>query len=194
MRMPGSICVYCGSRYGVSPDYEALAVEVGTAIARAGMTLVYGGGQVGLMGSTARAALDEGGRVVGIIPAHLDDIEVSQTGLTELHVVADMHTRKRMMFDRSDAFLVLPGGLGSLDEFFEITTWAQLGLHDKPILLLDHKGYWQPLLDLVDHVIHEGFAAPASRELFRTAGSVAEVFEALGAAPEPRRVARANLI
>lgn len=194
MRMPGSICVYCGSRFGASPDFAALAEAVGTAVARAGMTLVYGGGQVGLMGSTARAALAAGGKVVGIIPGHLDAIEVSQTGLTELHVVADMHTRKRMMFDRSDAFLVLPGGLGSLDEFFETATWAQLGLHDKPILLLDHKGYWRPLLDLVDHVIAEGFAAPESRALFRTVGSVAEVFEALGAAPEPRRESRGELI
>jgi len=151
-----SICVYCGSRKGAGDEYARLAESVGASIAAAGLTLVYGGGQVGLMGIAARAALATGGKVIGVIPEHLDTIEIAQTGLSELHVVADMHTRKRMMFDRSDAFLVLPGGLGSLDEFIEVTTWAQLDLHDRPILLLNHRGYWNPLLDLLRRVVQQG--------------------------------------
>ncbi|RMD88934.1 MAG: TIGR00730 family Rossman fold protein [Alphaproteobacteria bacterium] len=188
-----SICVYCGSRFGASPRYRALAEAVGGAIAAAGLTLVYGGGQVGLMGVVARAALAAGGRVIGIIPGHLDEIEVSQQGLSELHVVPDMHTRKRMMFDRSDAFLVLPGGLGTLDEFIEVTTWSQLDLHDRPIILLNHEGYWDPLLGLIDHVIREGFAGPESAHLFTVAGSVEEVFKILLVSERPRHAAHPDL-
>ncbi|GAB4574958.1 MAG: TIGR00730 family Rossman fold protein [Rhodothalassiaceae bacterium] len=171
-----SICVYCGSRTGVRESYAALARKTGRSIAARGMTLVYGGGQVGLMGLSARAALEAGGRVIGIIPEHLDRIEIAQTGLSELHVVRDMHIRKKMMFDRSDAFLVLPGGLGTLDEFIEVTTWSQLDLHDRPIYLLDHEGYWQKLLALIDHVIAEGFASETSRSLFRVVPTLDALF------------------
>ncbi len=188
-----SICVYCGSRFGAGPGYRDLAESVGTAIAATGLTLVYGGGQVGLMGVVARAALAAGGRVVGIIPGHLDKVEISQTGLSELHVVPDMHTRKRMMFDRSDAFLVLPGGLGTLDEFIEVTTWSQLDLHDRPIVILNHEGYWDPLLALLRHVIDEGFAGEESLRLFSVARSLDEVFEILAVSERPRHAAHPDL-
>lgn len=171
-----SICVYCGSRPGARDDYAAIAEKTGRQIAEKGMALVYGGGQVGLMGITARAALKANGKVIGIIPEHLDQIEIAQTGLTELYVVKDMHTRKRMMFDRSDAFLVLPGGMGTLDEFIEVTTWSQLDLHKKPIYLLDHHGYWQPLLSLLRHVVDEGFASEASLSLFKQVRTLSEMF------------------
>lgn len=186
-----SICVYCGSRPGARPDYADLAVTTGETLAQSGITLVYGGGQVGLMGLTARAALNAGGRVVGIIPEHLDRIEIAQTGLSELHVVADMHTRKRMMFDRSDAFVVLPGGMGTLDEFIEVLTWSQLDLHNKPIFLLNHKGYWVPLLNLLDHVVKEGFASSQNLNLFQCVDNIEAIFdniEDLSTASTPARI------
>jgi len=189
-----ALCIYCGSRTGARPGYSALAEATGEQAAARGITLVYGGGQVGLMGVAARAALDAGGRVVGIIPEHLDRIEIAQTGLTELHVVKDMHTRKRMMFDRSDAFLVLPGGIGTLDEFIEVTTWSQLGLHEKPILLLDHEGYWQPWLTLLRHIVKEGFADESTPDLFRVVHDLEEAFEVLAHSPAPRREAHPDLI
>ena len=189
-----SLCVYCGSRPGNRPGYRMLAESLGRETAKRGMTLVYGGGQVGLMGLAARAALANGGRVVGIIPEHLDEVEIAQTGLSELHVVKDMHTRKRMMFERSDAFLVLPGGMGTLDEFIEMTTWSQLGLHDKPILLLDHEGYWQPLIDLIEHVIAEGFASPSNLELFSVVADLEEAFDILARAPVTQRETHPDLI
>lgn len=189
-----SICIYCGSRTGVGDEYARLAESVGASIAAAGLTLVYGGGQVGLMGIAARAAIDGGGTAIGIIPEHLDTIEIAQTGLSELHVVADMHTRKRMMFDRSDAFLVLPGGLGSLDEFFEVTTWAQLDLHDKPILLLNHNGYWEPLLDLLRHLVEQGFAGESSFDLFTTVPDLDSAFQQLALTDKPRHKAHPDLI
>jgi len=189
-----SICVYCGSRKGAGDEYARLAESVGASIAAAGLTLVYGGGQVGLMGIAARAALATGGKVIGVIPEHLDTIEIAQTGLSELHVVADMHTRKRMMFDRSDAFLVLPGGLGSLDEFIEVTTWAQLDLHDRPILLLNHRGYWNPLLDLLRHVVQQGFAAESSFDLFTAVPDLDSAFRHLALTDKPRHAAHPDLL
>lgn len=189
-----SICVYCGSRTGAGDGYARLAESVGASIAAAGLTLVYGGGQIGLMGLTARAALDAGGKVIGIIPEHLDTIEIAQTDLSELHVVADMHTRKRMMFDRSDAFLVLPGGLGSLDEFFEVLTWAQLDLHDRPVLLLNHHGYWEPLMALVRHVVEQGFADRSSFDLFTAVPDLDSVFQQLALTDKPRHPAHPDLI
>ena len=189
-----SICIYCGSRTGVGDEYARLAESVGASIAAAGLTLVYGGGQVGLMGIAARAAIDGGGTVIGIIPEHLDTIEIAQTGLSELHVVADMHTRKRMMFDRSDAFLVLPGGLGSLDEFFEVLTWAQLDLHDKPILLLNHHEFWEPLMDLLRHVMAQGFAGESSFDLFTTVPDLDSAFQQLALSDKPRHAAHPDLL
>src|SRR5207249_47919 len=145
------LCVYCGSSDRVDEVYRQAAVELGHALARHGVELVYGGGRVGLMGLCADAALAAGGRVTGIIPRHLHDFEIGHHGLTELHVVESMHERKRMMFELADAVAVLPGGLGTLDETFEVITWRQLRLHDKPIVVVDIAGYWQPFQDLVEH-------------------------------------------
>jgi len=194
MRSTTSLCVYCGSRTGKGSGYRSLADSLGREIAARNITLVYGGGQVGLMGVAARAALKGGGRVIGIIPEHLDEVEIAQTGLSELHVVRDMHTRKRMMFDRSDAFLVMPGGMGTLDEFIEVTTWSQLGLHDKPILLLDHEGYWRPLLDLFAHIIANGFASPTALELFTVVQTLDEAFRHIEDRQHPRQEAHSDLI
>ncbi|WP_281302007.1 MULTISPECIES: TIGR00730 family Rossman fold protein [unclassified Iodidimonas] len=188
-----SVCVYCGSRAGVHQDYAQLAEDTGKILAKAGITLVYGGGQVGLMGLMARAAMKEGGSVVGIIPEHLDQVEIAQSGLSELHIVTDMHSRKRMMFDRSDAFIVLPGGMGTLDEFIEVLTWSQLDLHDKPIFLLNHKGYWEPLLALLRHVTAEGFANPSNLDLFITAPDLDYVLDIMNDMAEPKTPAKADL-
>ncbi len=154
--------------------------------------MIYGGGHIGLMGICADAALDAGGEVIGVIPVHLHDIEVGHRGLTELHVTPDMHTRKFKMFELSDAFAVLPGGLGTLDEAFEIITWRQLGLHGKPIVVVNIAGYWSPLLAMIDHIVATGFAASDNRELFTTVDSVAAVVPTLRAAPEVTMDARSK--
>ncbi|MGQ0567893.1 MAG: TIGR00730 family Rossman fold protein [Gemmobacter sp.] len=157
-----SVCVFCGSRPGTDPAHAEAARATGRMIARTGWRLVYGAGDVGLMGEVARAASDAGGRTLGVIPIHLIAREQA-TGskgrdLTQFVVTEDMHERKKVMFMNSDAVVVLPGGAGSLDEFFEVLTWRQIGLHSKPIYLLDVNGYWQPLARLIDHVIAQGFA------------------------------------
>lgn len=154
---PASLCLFCGSRTGHDPAHAALATELGVRLAQAGITLVYGGGALGLMGVAARAALDAGGKVVGVIPAYLSRVEVAQPGLTELVVVDTLQQRKQVMAARSDAFLALPGGIGTLDELLEMMTWSQLGEHVKPTWLLGHKGYWQPFQALLRHVIDAGF-------------------------------------
>lgn len=179
-----SICVYCGASSRVDETYKAVAHEMGTELGRRRLQMVYGGGRVGLMGICADAALAAGGRVVGIIPGHLQSLEVGHGGLSEQHVVDSMHSRKRMMVDRSDAFVALPGGLGTLDETFEVLTWRQLRLHDKPIVLLNVAGYWDPLLALIDHMIEAGFAQPAHRRLFAVADGVESALDALSRAPE----------
>lgn len=170
-----SICVYCGSRMGNKPTYAKLAREIGEIMAKEEIDLVYGGGSIGLMGVVADSVIDNGGKVFGYIPEHLDDLEVSYTRATKMTVVPNMHVRKFSMFADADAFLVLPGGLGSLDECFEIITWAQLGLHNKPIILLNHENYWHPLISLIDHVINEGFADKTTADLFRIVNDVKEV-------------------
>jgi uncharacterized protein (TIGR00730 family) len=161
-----SVCVFCGARPGANPALVQAARDLGAAIGESGRTLVFGGGRVGLMGELARATREAGGHVAGFIPEHLERAERADKTLPELHVVPDMHTRKLRMFERADAFCVLPGGLGTLDETFEILTWRQLGLHDKPIALLNAGGFWDPLLALVDRIIGEGFAHVENRRLF----------------------------
>lgn len=158
------ICVYCGSRDGGDPAFAAAAEAVGAGVAGRGMGLVYGAGDVGLMGRVATAALSAGGPVVGVIPDHLKAREVDKSDLTELIVVDDMHQRKMLMFNRSDAFVALPGGPGTLDELIELLTWRQLGLHDRPAHLLNLKGYWDPLLALIDSTIANGFAEAGFRD------------------------------
>ncbi len=158
-----SICVFCGSRPGVHPAYAEDARALGRLIAAEGWRLVYGAGDVGLMGETARAAQQAGARTLGVIPTHLMRREQGKRDLTTLIVTEDMHERKKVMFMNSDAIVVLPGGAGTLDEFFEVLTWRQIGLHHKPIYLLNTNDYWNPLEALTDHVIAQGFAEDAMR-------------------------------
>ena len=163
-RRPHRICVYCASNDGVRPTYLAAARALGALIARHGSTLVYGGGRTGLMGAVADSALASGGHVVGVMPHGLVEREVAHRQLSALHVVDSMHERKAMMVEMADAFITLPGGLGTLEELFETWTWAQLGVHGKPVGLLDVDGYWQPLLQMMDHIEREGFLRAAPRE------------------------------
>lgn len=154
---PFSVCVYCGSRLGAKPAYRALARRLGTAIGQRGWQLVYGGGRAGLMGEVAEATLAAGGRVVGVIPASLMKLEVGHAGLSELHVVETMHQRKQMMAERSQAFVAMPGGIGTFEELFEVWTWRHLGYHDRPLGLLETAGYWAPMVSFLQHAVAEGF-------------------------------------
>jgi uncharacterized protein (TIGR00730 family) len=182
----GRLCVYCGSSGEVDPRYRGAASELGTRLAGAGIGLVYGGGRVGLMGLLADAALAAGGEVIGVIPARLRDAELAHTGASELVVVQSMHERKRVMAEKADAFAILPGGIGTLDETFETVSWKQLGLHDKPILLADIDGYWAPLRVLLDHIVTKGFASSSSHELLRVVPSIEALMAALDADQSPR--------
>lgn len=168
-----SICVFCGSRSGNSPAYAEAARATGRVIAKSGCRLVFGAGDVGLMGEVATAAIAAGAPTLGVIPVHLLNRERKKRDMTNIVVTEDMHERKKVMFMNSDAVVVLPGGAGSLDEFFEILTWAQIGLHQKPIYLLDVGGYWQPLIALLAHIVDEGFADPSMLGLFTALPDVA---------------------
>lgn len=181
-----SLCIYCGSSSGADPRHARAAATLGRLLGEACIELVYGGGNIGLMGIVADAALEAGGRVTGIIPTDLKRIELAHGGLDELVVVESMHDRKRRMFERADAFAVLPGGVGTLDETFEIITWRQLGLHGKPIVIIDADGYWRPLIDLIEHTIAAGFTGPAIRDLFIVVDRVEDVLPAINALPETR--------
>jgi len=181
-----SVCVYCGSSNRVDPKFLDAATELGRLLGEAGLRLIYGGGRIGLMGRVADGVLAAGGTVLGIIPGHLHDREVAHPGVSELMVVDTMHERKQLMAEHADAFVVLPGGYGTLDEMFEIITWRQLGLHDKPLVLVDLFGYWAPLAQLLDTIIDTGFAQPECRQLYRTVTSVAEILPALDEAQPPR--------
>lgn len=158
-----SVCIYCGSGDGHNPAYLASAEELGESLAQSGLGLVYGGGSTGLMGAAASAALKAGGHVTGIIPQFLVDRERAHTDVSELIVTKDMHERKWTMFERADAFVALPGGIGTLEELIEILTWAQLGRHDKPIVILNIEGFWDHLSALIDHMNAEGFLHSLSR-------------------------------
>ena len=174
-----SICVYCGSRPGKDPVYAAEADALGQALAAEGWRLVYGAGDVGLMGIIARAAQAAGGDTFGVIPVHLLQREVGKTDLTRFVVTETMHERKKVMLMNADAVVVMPGGPGSLDEFFEVLTWRQLGLHDKPIVLLDAGGYWGPLRALLAHVVEQGFADASLLEFVQSASSASETMALL---------------
>ena len=173
------VAVFCGSSPGASPAYRAAAVELGTALAAARVGLVYGGGNGGLMGAVAEAVAAGGGDVVGIIPAALQPREISGTTVGELRIVPDMHTRKRMMFDEADAFIALPGGFGTLEELLEMITWQQLGLHTKPVGVLDTAGFYGPLLSFFDAAVEAGFIAPASRRIVCAAATPAALLATL---------------
>jgi uncharacterized protein (TIGR00730 family) len=179
-----SVCVFCGSRPGARPEYLEAARSLGTQLARRGLTLVYGGANIGLMGAVADAVLAEGGRVVGVLPAVLKDKEIAHAGLTELHLVDSMHTRKAMMAERADAFIAMPGGVGTFEELFEITTWAQLGLHQKPVGLLNVADFYAPLLALMRRAVDEGFVPEARAQPFVSDPSPTALLERLlGAGP-----------
>jgi hypothetical protein len=187
-----SVAVFCGARPGTDPAHAEAARELGAAIADAGLTLIYGGGGVGLMGEVARAAVEAGGRVRGVIPEFLTRIERPYDALTELEVTGSMHTRKTRMYELADAFVTLSGGLGTLDETVEVLTWRQLGLHEKPIIVLDVAGWAQPFLALLDAIIAQGFAAEGHRRLISVAAHVDEAMALLGRAPVPDTAAPAE--
>jgi uncharacterized protein (TIGR00730 family) len=181
MQSINSVCVYCGSAPGRNPLYATVADELGRTLAGAGVRLVYGGGSVGLMGRIARSVLAHGGAVTGIIPQFLADREVMLSDADDLVVTADMHERKRLMFERSDAFVAMPGGIGTLEEVVEMMTWAQLGQHDKPIALLDVDGFWRPLVDLLDHMRAEAFIRPGYELRYEVVAEVADLLPRLEA-------------
>jgi uncharacterized protein (TIGR00730 family) len=187
------VCVYCGSAAGLDPRYQDAARELGGAMAKAGIELIFGGGRIGLMGVLADAVLAGGGRVVGIIPQRLRDAELAHPGAGELVIVGSMHERKRIMAERADAFAILPGGIGTLDETFETLTWRQLGLHDKPIFLVDVAGYWRPLRDLLDHLVAQDFTRPLVPRLLEIVPDVAALMGAL-ATVQPAGAPRSELL
>ena len=162
-----SICVFCGASVGNDPAYVEAARELGARMAAQDIRLVYGAGHIGMMGNVADAVLAGGGEAIGVIPEFLRDRELAHKGLTELHVVDSMHTRKRMMFDLSDAFIVLPGGLGTLEEVFEMITWRQLGRHEKPIVLISTNDYWAPFEAMIERVVSTDFAHGDPSTYFR---------------------------
>jgi hypothetical protein len=179
------ICVFCGSSFGSQPAYREAAETVGRLLCRRGIELVYGGGNVGLMGAMADACLDGGGRVIGVIPQALFDKEVAHLGLTELRVVNSMHERKALMADLSDAFLALPGGYGTWDEFCEVLTWSQLGIQRKACALLNVNGYYDPFLEFADRAVSEGFLKDVNRELMLSDDDPARLLDRLGSYSVP---------
>lgn len=179
------ICVFCGSRPGVRPAYRAAAEAVGGLLAERGIELVYGGGNVGLMGIVADACLAAGGRVVGVIPRALLEWEVGHEGLTRLEVVDSMHTRKARMAELADGFIALPGGLGTFEELFEILTWAQLGFHSKPVGLLNVDAYYQPLVQMMERGVSEGFMKAENRGLLLVEDNAQALLRTMGAYHPP---------
>jgi uncharacterized protein (TIGR00730 family) len=174
-----AVCVYCGSAIGARPVYAEAAKAFGRALVEADLALVYGGGSVGLMGTIADEVLGLGGRAIGVIPELLMSKEVGHAGLTELHVVADMHERKKKMADLSDAFVSMPGGVGTFEELFEVYTWAQLGYHQKPVALLNVDGYYDPLIAMLRHTVEEGFMRAPFLDMLQVASDPAEMIHAL---------------
>jgi uncharacterized protein (TIGR00730 family) len=182
-----SVCVYCGAAVGKDPRYRDLAQRLGTILAKRGLTLVFGGGKVGLMGALADATLAAGGRVVGVIPTRLKTVELAHPGCTELVVVESMHARKERMYALADGFVALPGGIGTLEETIEMITWRQLGFHDKPIVVVNDGGYWEPLRALFAATVAGGFAHDDIDRLVTFADSAEAAVAALESSPEPRR-------
>ena len=181
--VPSSICVFCGARFGTDPAGREVAQRLGELLAQEGIAMVYGGGGVGLMGLVANAALKAGGKVVGVIPRFLLQREAGHPALTETLVVETMHDRKLAMFERSDAFVVLPGGIGTLEELFEVLSWRTLGLHSKPIVIVDQGGYWQPLAALLRGVVEGGFAERTHLDHVAFVSDLKDVLPAIAAMP-----------
>jgi uncharacterized protein (TIGR00730 family) len=186
MSQINSICVFCASSTDVAPKYLDAAARFGKLCADAGITVVFGGGRVGLMGTLADAALAAGGYVIGVIPEFLDEVEIAHRGATEIFITKDMHERKAKMSELADAFVILPGGIGTLEEFFEVMTWKQLGQIDKPIIVTNLFKYWQPIIDLLDHMTEEAFLRPEHRSLVEVVNRVEMVLPALGI-PDPAK-------
>ncbi len=180
-----ALCVYCGASGRGDPSHLTTATALGRRAAERGVGIVFGGGHVGLMGAVADGALAAEGRVTGVIPEILVAREAGHRGVTEMVVVDSMHARKQHMVEISDAFCILPGGLGTLDETFEILTWKQLGLHDKPVVLLNLGGYWNPLVQLLDHLVAANYASPRHARLWEVVTDIDGVFDAVEAAPSP---------
>ena len=178
-----TVCVFCGSSANVAEVYKQSATLLGTALGQAGMDLVYGGGHVGLMGIVADAALAAGSRVTGIIPRFLEEFEVGHEGLDELVITETMHDRKQLMYERADAFVTLPGGLGTFDETIEVMTWTQLGLSSKPVILVNVDGYWDPFLALIRHSIAMGFAKPEHEAILSIVATPEEAIPLVGQTP-----------
>ena len=176
-----SVCVFCGSNTGSDPRYLQAAVDTGRTLAERGLRLVYGGAHVGMMGALADAAIGAGGEVTGVIPRQIVDLEVGHDGVTDLRVVGSMHERKALMADLADAFVALPGGIGTFEELFEVFTWAHLGLHRKPLGLLDVAGYYRPLEAMLDHAVDQRFLRPETRAMLVSAGSLDGLLERFGA-------------
>ena len=176
------LAVYCGSSMGTNPRFAELARTLGQEMARRGIGLVYGGGRLGLMGVVADAVMDAGGEAYGVIPQALVDLEVAHTGLTELHLVPDMHTRKALMTELTDAFVAIPGGVGTFDELFEAWSWNALGYHAKPFLILNVDGFWDHMIQFLDHVTVSGFMSPARRAQLLVADEIGDAIDQLSAA------------
>jgi uncharacterized protein (TIGR00730 family) len=193
MKPVRSVCVFCGSQPGARPEYVAVARELGAILARRHVNLIYGGGHIGMMGAVADAALAGGGRVIGVIPEHLMRPEVAHQALTELLIVDSMHTRKRLMAERADAFVVLPGGYGTFEEMFEMITWLQLRLHAKPVGLVNVEGYFDHLLAFLRHGAAEGFIRPEHRDLLIVERAPELLLERLRLHEPAPRAARADL-
>lgn len=189
-----TVCVYCSASPRVDAYYFEQAFTMGALIGAAGIRLVYGGGRLGLMGKVADGVLSTGAQVIGFMPEHLQQLEQGHKAITELHIVHDMHTRKRCMFERADAFIVMPGGFGTLDEVFEIITWRQIGLHDKPIILVNLQEYWIPLKHLVNTVVDQNFARPEHRDFFHFVDSVEAVLPLLKSLPGGRFARHSEVI
>jgi uncharacterized protein (TIGR00730 family) len=175
-----NVAVFCASADGAHPAYRTVACELGRALAERNIGVVYGGAKVGLMQAVAEAALAAGGRVVGVIPTVLVDLEVAHDGLTELHITDTMHTRKALIGERSDAFIALPGGFGTFEELFEVLAWQTLKLHAKPVLLLNTNGFYDKLLEFLDHCVEQGMLTKQKREIVLVAGTVTEALRLLG--------------
>lgn len=175
-----SVCVFCGAQNAVPAEHLELADQFGKDLALNDRQLVYGGGDCGLMGKVANGALNAGGRVVGVFPRSLGRIEVEHQGLTKMYMVDSMHERKQIMYDNADAFVVLPGGFGTLDEMFEVITWRQIGIHNKPVIIFNYNGYWDQLGTLMEHMVSTGFAKPVTREFYTVINEKPALYSMLG--------------
>ena len=175
-----SICVFCGAQNAVPKEHLDMASDLGKDMAAAGKQLVYGGGDCGLMGAVANGVLNNGGTAVGVFPRSLGRIEVEHKGVTTMHIVDSMHERKQIMYDNSDVFVILPGGCGTLDEMFEVITWLQIKIHDKPVIIYNHNGYWDHLALLLEHMVNLGFAKPETRKFYTVVNTKEELYALLG--------------